>query len=163
MKLIKYGLILSTVAALSACGGTTSNPYATGPKEQIGALTGAVIGGVVANDLAKGSDNQNLATMVGIFAGTLMGSSVGQSLDRMDRMMMQDANQKALETAKTNSSVEWVNPDSGNRGTITPTRTYSNGSGVCREFTQTIYIGGKSQQGYGTACRQSDGSWKIIQ
>ena len=32
----------------------------------------------------------------------------------------------------------------------------------CREFTQTISIGGKIQQGYGTSCRQPDGSWKII-
>ncbi|SVA64445.1 uncharacterized protein METZ01_LOCUS117299, partial [marine metagenome] len=32
----------------------------------------------------------------------------------------------------------------------------------CREFTTTVLIGGEEQQGYGTACRQSDGSWKII-
>lgn len=32
----------------------------------------------------------------------------------------------------------------------------------CREFTQTVYIGGKPQQGYGTACMASDGSWDIV-
>lgn len=31
----------------------------------------------------------------------------------------------------------------------------------CREFTQTVTIGGKMQQGYGTACLQPDGSWEI--
>ena len=42
------------------------------------------------------------------------------------------------------------------------TRTYQNQSGqYCREFTQTIQVGGESQQGHGTACRQPDGSWKI--
>lgn len=32
----------------------------------------------------------------------------------------------------------------------------------CREYTRTIYVGGQAQQGYGTACQQPDGSWKII-
>jgi surface antigen len=76
---------------------------------------------------------------------------------------MAEANQTALETARTNSSVDWVNPDTGNRGSVTPTRTYQSASGVCREFTNTVYVGGRSEQAYGTACRQSDGSWKIIQ
>ncbi|MBI1309472.1 MAG: hypothetical protein GC129_06490 [Proteobacteria bacterium] len=31
----------------------------------------------------------------------------------------------------------------------------------CREFTQTITIGGKTQKGYGTACLQPDGSWEL--
>lgn len=39
--------------------------------------------------------------------------------------------------------------------------SYSN-SDYCREYTRTIYVGGKPQQGYGTACQQADGSWKII-
>ena len=32
----------------------------------------------------------------------------------------------------------------------------------CREFQQTIMIGGQPQQAYGTACRQQDGTWKIV-
>ena len=32
----------------------------------------------------------------------------------------------------------------------------------CREFTQTFTISGKTETGYGTACLQEDGSWKII-
>lgn len=31
----------------------------------------------------------------------------------------------------------------------------------CREFTQTISIGGQLQKGIGTACLQPDGSWQI--
>lgn len=33
---------------------------------------------------------------------------------------------------------------------------------VCREYTKTINIGGRIQQGYGTACLQPDGSWEIL-
>ena len=33
----------------------------------------------------------------------------------------------------------------------------------CREYTKTIYIGGKAVEGYGTACRQEDGAWEVSQ
>lgn len=32
---------------------------------------------------------------------------------------------------------------------------------VCREYTRTIMIGGKAQEGVGTACQQEDGSWRM--
>ena len=32
----------------------------------------------------------------------------------------------------------------------------------CREFQQTITIGGQPQRAYGTACRQADGTWRIV-
>jgi surface antigen len=32
----------------------------------------------------------------------------------------------------------------------------------CREYQQEITVGGKEQQSYGTACRQPDGTWKIL-
>jgi surface antigen len=60
-------------------------------------------------------------------------------------------------------SVAWQNPDSGNAGTVMPTRTYQTASGqYCREYQQTISVGGERHQSYGTACRQPDGTWRII-
>lgn len=32
----------------------------------------------------------------------------------------------------------------------------------CREYTETVTVAGKKQQGYGTACMQEDGSWKVM-
>jgi surface antigen len=32
----------------------------------------------------------------------------------------------------------------------------------CREFQQTVSIGGREERAYGTACRQPDGSWKVV-
>ena len=32
----------------------------------------------------------------------------------------------------------------------------------CREFTRDVMVAGKKQPGYGTACRQEDGDWKIV-
>lgn len=36
------------------------------------------------------------------------------------------------------------------------------GNDYCREYTRTVYIGGRTQDAYGTACLQSDGSWMIV-
>lgn len=32
----------------------------------------------------------------------------------------------------------------------------------CREYTRTVYIGNRTQEAYGTACLQPDGSWMIV-
>ena len=54
-------------------------------------------------------------------------------------------------------------PDSGNSGTVKPQPSYQNASGqYCREYQQTITVDGKTETAYGTACRQPDGSWKIV-
>ncbi|MDQ2102275.1 hypothetical protein [Azospirillum isscasi] len=33
---------------------------------------------------------------------------------------------------------------------------------LCREYQTTIMVGGVAQPGYGTACRQADGSWRVV-
>ena len=52
----------------------------------------------------------------------------------------------------------------GNSGIVTPVRdgTDTATGSYCREFQQTVTIGGKAEQAYGTACRQPDGTWKVI-
>lgn len=34
--------------------------------------------------------------------------------------------------------------------------------GECREYQSTVVIAGRPQPAYGTACRQQDGSWRIV-
>ncbi|HCR85249.1 MAG TPA: hypothetical protein DIV86_01075 [Alphaproteobacteria bacterium] len=34
-------------------------------------------------------------------------------------------------------------------------------SEYCREYTKDVYIGGRTQQAFGTACRLPDGTWRI--
>jgi surface antigen len=45
-------------------------------------------------------------------------------------------------------------------GTVAPIR--GDARTECREFQQTIMIGGQPQKAYGTACHQPDGTWKIV-
>ncbi len=87
----------------------------------------------------------------------------GASLQGPERQAMQDTFQYALENNPTEQVSDWVNPDTGRSGGVVPTRTYQSPQGQpCREFITTIIIGGRQEQGYGTACRQPDGSWQVV-
>lgn len=96
------------------------------------------------------------------WTATVFGQGSGDLSDP-ERQAMSDTVQYALENNKSNQSSDWVNPDTGNSGGIVPVRTFTDAQhGPCREFISTIVIGGEEQQGYGTACRQPDGSWQIV-
>ncbi len=142
---------------LAACSGT-----GPGPKQTGGAILGGVGGAVAGAQFGKGT-GRLAAVAAGTLLGALIGSEVGSSLDRADKMAMAQTTQSTLETAPTGTAASWRNPDSGHYGTVTPTNTYQNSSGqYCREFSQTVNIGGRSEEAYGTACRQPDGTWQIV-
>lgn len=63
-------------------------------------------------------------------------------------------------TAPVGQAITWN--DGNGSGSVTTTREGRDGSGnQCREFQQEVTIGSKTEQAYGTACLQPDGSWKI--
>jgi hypothetical protein len=64
-------------------------------------------------------------------------------------------------TAPVNAPIVW---NQGNAsGEVTPIRDGHTADGRnCREFQQHVTISGQSQQAYGTACQQADGSWQIV-
>ncbi|MDY0260994.1 RT0821/Lpp0805 family surface protein [Syntrophotalea acetylenica] len=141
---------------LSGCYGTM------GSKETGGTLIGAGTGALIGSQIGGGRGTL-VAVAVGTLAGALLGQEVGKSLDRADQLAMQQNAQYALEYTPTRQSTSWRNPDSGNYGSITPIETYQTPGGqYCREYLQNVIIGGQQQQAYGTACRQPDGTWKII-
>jgi surface antigen len=126
-----------------------------------GTLLGAGLGGLAGAQFGSGK-GQLAMTALGVLGGALLGSEVGKSLDKADLEYARRTTQTSLETSRTGVTSSWANPDTGARGTVTPTRTYTANSGnPCREYTQTITVGGKTEQGVGTACRQPDGSWRI--
>jgi surface antigen len=143
--------------ALGACA--TENP---GNKQVGGTVLGAVAGGLAGSAFGHG-EGRLIMTGLGTLLGAYVGSEVGQSLDRADRLAAARTAQDTFEHAPTGRTQTWSNPDTGHSGTVTPTKTYQNAQGTyCREYQQTVTVGGKTQQAYGTACRQPDGSWKIV-
>lgn len=133
-----------------------------GTKQTGGAILGGVGGAVAGSQFGKGK-GQLAATAIGTLLGAFVGSEVGKSLDRADQQYAHQASQRAFESMPAGQTVAWNNPDSGHSGTITPVRTYEQAPGqYCREYQTTVNIGGQNEQAYGTACRQPDGSWKVV-
>lgn len=131
-------------------------------KQDLGTGIGAIGGAVAGAQFGKG-DGKIVTGALGALLGAGIGNAVGASLDRADMQYYNQTSQRAFETAQAGQSLPWKNPESGNYGSITPSAPYKNTDGMyCREFTQKITVGGQAQSGYGTACRQPDGSWQIV-
>jgi surface antigen len=141
---------LVTMLILTAC---TTAPS----KQDQGILIGAIAGGILGHQVGGGS-GRVLATMIGTVAGAAIGGSIGRSMDETDRLNAA----MTLENVRTGVSSSWINPDTGYEYVMTPTTTYDSGTGPCREYMLDAVIGGRTEQVYGTACRQADGSWKIV-
>ena len=157
MRIGKTLFPAAMVLSLAACSNTGQ-----GEKEIGGTLIGAGLGGLAGSQIGGGT-GKLIATGAGVALGGFLGNQVGKSLDRADRLEMERAQNTAY-SAPVGQQITWNNPQSGHSGTITPTRDGQDASGnYCREFQQTINIGGQAQQGYGKAYRQPDGSWKIVQ
>ena len=160
MKKLSLLIIAVLITGCAPTVQTTSSSQ--GPKESTGAISGMIIGGALANDMAGESRNKALATVLGAFVGGVIGQNIGAQLDERDRLLAGEAYNTALEFNPTDKAAEWRNPDTGNYGRVIPVTTYRQNGRYCREFTQEIFVGGQKETGYGRACRQPDGSWEIV-
>ena len=158
MKKLLLGIMMASTLALGAC----QTMDGSNTKQIVGTGSGALIGGILGSKVGNGS-GQLWATGAGALLGALAGSEIGKSLDAADRGYSEKATYNAHQ-APVGETITWRNPDSGNYGTVTPTRDgYSSGGAYCREYQQTVYVGGKKESAFGRACRQPDGSWKIVE
>lgn len=149
--------ILSVIALMAtmAMGGCQSDPT----KEEIGAVTGGVLGGVLGAQASKKHETtRTVAIIAGTLAGAAIGGKIGRSLDEYDRVKMA----QTLEATPTYRESSWRNPDTGNSYTMTPVKTYEQQGAPCREYTMDATIGGQPEKVHGTACRQADGSWQVV-
>ncbi len=158
MKNIALMMMMVSTLALGGCQ-TLQNGSLN--KQTVGTGSGALIGGILGSRVGGGS-GQLWATGAGALVGALIGSEIGKSLDAADRGQMSNATYEA-QSAPIGEPISWNNPDSGNSGTVVATKDgYSASGRYCREYQQTIYVGGQEETGYGTACQQPDGSWEIV-
>ena len=154
IKLTAVGLI--AVMMLSGC--TTTG---IGNKELAGTAVGAGIGGLLGS-MVGGGVGKMVGVGLGVAVGGLVGNLIGRELDGADKIQADAAQLKALNSAQINQTQMWSNVENGNSGEFTVTREANRGNQLCREFTQKIQIGGKKEEGVGNACRQADGSWKMV-
>ena len=153
MRAARGAAIIGLAGLLVACAG-----YNPGPRATLGAATGAAAGGLIAS---AASDRSGDAVAAGVLLGGLLGGAIGDSLDRADRQYAARSFHDGLEYNRSGRASRWHNPDSGHSGSVTPTRTWKDDDGYCREYTQTVTIGRRTREAYGTACRDEYGDWEI--
>lgn len=126
-------------------------------RDLLGAAIGGATGGFIGSNIGKG-DGRTAAIVGGTIIGLLVGGNIGRAMDRVDQSCVG----QVLEYARPHETVVWRSPDDV-RYQVTPVRTYEPSPGrYCREYQTTATIGGRVERAYGTACRQPDGSWKLI-
>lgn len=142
-------------------GGAAVAGYLVGNRcnrEAVGSVLGGVLGGLAGSNMGRG-DGRRAATIAGALIGVLVGKSVGRHMDQVD----QYCTGQTFEYAQDRQSIQWHNPDERTTYSVTPINHFQTRDGrYCREYTSQASIGGRQQQTYGTACRQPDGSWQIV-
>lgn len=120
-----------------------------------GQVIGAVAGGVLGSQVGDGT-GRTAATIAGTMLGAYLGGYIGEQMDANDL----ERTNAALENNRSYEASTWHNPDSGYDYSVTPTQTYQTSNGPCREYTTEAWIDGRRETVTGTACRQSDGTWR---
>jgi len=167
----KFPILIPALAwLLAGCAGGPGEPGDLGLNKTtlgtvLGGVGGAVAGGALFGGrhgaIGQGGTSRMLGAVGGGLLGAMAGNSVGRSLDRVDQMQAERAAQRAA-AAPIGAPIVWSNPETGSRGSVVATREGHAASGAyCREFQQTITVGGETRQGYGTACREPDGQWRL--
>jgi len=124
-------------------------------REHVGSVLGGAIGGTLGSQIGSGA-GRTAAIIAGTLAGSLLGRDIARQTDEARA-------QRVLEYNYDRQASSWSNPNTGANFTTTPTSTYLNAAGEnCREYQTDIRIDGKRESGHGTACRQPDGTWKIM-
>lgn len=155
---IRKSLVAVLVMSLSltGCAGTQGN------KQGAGTLIGGAGGALLGSQVGKGH-GRLAATAIGTLIGAAIGNDIGASMDELDRIKADRAFNQATQ-ARVGSTINWNNPENGHSGSVKVVRDGNRSDGqYCREFQNTVIIGGKPQQAYGTACRQPNGNWQIVQ
>jgi surface antigen len=153
---------------LAACTATTGGGTgSTGAAESPAGGPAPVAGGLGANAtgglLAANSGGTATGRPEPQMSGRLLEGPYLIQLSKDDIGRAERAALTAFETTPAGQTTIWRNPGNGHWGTLTPLRTFQDASGrYCREYRQTVTIGGQEHQGNGSACREPDAVWRIM-
>lgn len=136
--------------------------------EVVGTGLGAIVGGVIGNQFGHGS-GKTAATIGGVILGGIAGNAIAKDSckdQHADAYYYNNTYYDAFNDRDEGEEYNWRNPYSNNYGTVSAGEYYEDGyegySGPCREFEQSVYIDGRPETATGVACRQGDGTWRIV-
>ncbi len=182
-------LVLTACAAVALVGAANAQSYRCADRgdQALSTIAGAVIGGVIGGQFGNDGDDRAIGAVAGALLGGAAGASVGQRGCDEQGYYQPGYDQgyyntsgygpgydgaydtddsyydDAFETAAPYQQVRWDDPRTGRYGYVQPADWYQDEYGNdCREFEQEIYIDGRRQVATGTACREPDGSWRIV-
>ena len=151
------GIRLRAIAPVMLAAVLLAGCQGAGTGETVGTVGGAVAGGLVGAQFGGGS-GQLVATGVGTLLGAWAGNQLGQQFDRQDHHRSGVAGQQAFASGETQT---WSGPNA--HGAVTPAgQTFFQNGRECRNFTQTVFSQGQSQDVSGVACRNPDGTWQVV-
>ena len=159
-KSVATTLAVALVVPLTLTG-CADDPNRQG--EAVGEVAGTIVGILAGSRVGQGQ-GKLVAVAAGAIIGMYAGRALGHKFDLADQQMAENAQREAMDKP-IKETVTWNNPDSGNSGTITPVRDGTNEKTgeSCREFETTVTVDGQLERATGTACKQADGSWRIVQ
>jgi surface antigen len=135
-----------------------SQILSTSKGNLVGSIGGAALGGLLGNQIGKGSGN-TVATILGVVGGALAGGYIGRQMDPTDQACVG----QTLEHAPSNQTVSWHNPDNDSSYWVTPTNSYQGQNGMpCRNYVTQAVVNGQRQQGNAAACRDQNGQWQPV-
>lgn len=108
--------------------------------------------------LAQG---QRTSSGEGVGSGGLI-AAAGVEISRRERQSALAAEYRALESTPAGQPVTWRDDKSGHGGTVIAAQPYRVGSQDCRPYSHVVNAGGPARSVRGTACRNTDGSWTLL-
>ncbi|MFN3399472.1 MAG: hypothetical protein ACK4Z4_03950 [Ferrovibrio sp.] len=106
-------------------------------------------------------DRGSLSRRITPGIGALVGAKVGTSMDPVDQACVA----RILEFAPDRAAVRWYGAPKLDYGgpafAVTPLRTFERDGQYCRDYQAIATVSGEDEQIYGTACRMTDGVWRV--
>lgn len=132
-------------------------------SQLLGKGIGAIAGAMIGTEVGSGRGN-DAAIALGALLGAFVGGQVGKRLSEEDWAIAGNTQQQTLESAPSGSPRSWKNPDTGSGGEVIAEPAFKGETAaVCRRFSHTISAEGGDDTLKGVACRQADGTWKVIE
>lgn len=136
MRQVCFMAMAAAVLLLSGCAGG-------------GGSRAAVGGGILSPQVAAAATSGGLVSQTGV------------DLSRSELAAAIAAEQRALESAPAGQAVDWQGTD-GRNGTVIAAQPYRVGSQDCRPYSHVVKGAGPARSVRGTACRNPDGSWSLL-
>ncbi len=117
----KIFLVFFFSVTLTSCK-TLNSQLRNNPGQSLGAVFGAVAGGLVGSQVGSGT-GRTFAIVAGTALGGWAGSELGRFFDARDRAAVEKTSAQALSSARDGQTITWKNPENGHNAVITPRHT----------------------------------------